>query len=51
MALVTIILWFISLAGLRELPPPGECVPVEGPIINGEHRAMCIDEFGTMREA
>ena len=51
--LLAIVLWFIGLAGLHELPPAGVCAPVPGPqvVVNGEaqRRAWCIDEFGTMR--
>ena len=52
--LLAIVLWFIGLAGLHELPPPGVCAPVQGPAFvigaGSEHRAWCIDEWGTMRE-
>jgi hypothetical protein len=48
--LLAVVLWFIGLAGVGELPAPGKCATVVGPLLNGEHREMCIDEFGTMRE-
>ena len=48
-------LWFVQLAGLKALPLAGTCEPVPGPTFVTapgfeEHRAMCIDEFGVMRE-
>lgn len=52
--ILAIVMWFIGLAGLHELPPPGVCAPVQGPqiIVNGEdsRRMWCVDSFGTMRE-
>jgi hypothetical protein len=29
--ILAIVLWFIGLAGLHELPPAGVCAPVQGP--------------------
>ena len=54
-ALLAIVLWFVQLAGLKALPLAGTCEPVPGPTFVTaagveEHRAMCIDAFGTMRE-
>ena len=52
--LLALILWFISLAGLKAIPLPGTCEPVPGPhiMVSGEvsPRTWCIDSFGTMRE-
>jgi hypothetical protein len=52
--LLAIVLWFIGLAGLHELPPAGGCVPAPGPAFvsaaGSEHRPMCVDAWGTMRE-
>jgi hypothetical protein len=53
--LAALVLWFVQLAGLKALPLPGTCEPVPGPTLVTapgfeEHRAMCIDEFGVMRE-
>lgn len=54
MNLVAFILSFISLSGLKAIPPPGTCEPVQGPtfVVAGEteHRPMCIDQWGAMRE-
>ncbi len=53
--ILAIVLWFVQLAGLKALPLAGTCEPVPGPTFVTaagfeEHRAMCIDEFGVMRE-
>ena len=53
--ILVIVLWFVQLAGLKALPLAGTCEPVPGPTFVTapgveEHRAMCIDEFGVMRE-
>ncbi len=53
--ILVIVLWFVQLAGLKALPLAGTCEPVLGPMFVTapgfeEHRAMCIDEFGVMRE-
>ena len=53
--ILVIVLWFVQLAGLKALPLAGTCEPVPGPTFVmapgfEEHRAMCIDEFGVMRE-
>ncbi len=53
--LLVVVLWFVQLAGLKALPGANICEPVPGPALVTapgveEHRAMCIDEFGVMRE-
>lgn len=52
--LLAIVLWLVGLVGVHELPPAGGCVPAPGPAFvsasASEHRPMCVDSFGTMRE-
>ncbi len=53
--ILAIVLWFVQLAGLKALPLAGTCEPVPGPSFATavgfeEHRAMCIDEWGVLRE-